>query len=150
MAEKTGTILIVDDQADAARMVGAVLETGGHNVGHADSAAAALTDLEARQPDLILLDLHMPGMGGLEACKALRSRLPRDFPIIFLTAEDKVATVRACLEAGGDDYVVKGSPRVVLEKVESWLDRADRLNFDVLRARTLASLEDVLPAAPER
>lgn len=76
------------------------------------------------RPKLIVLDIMMPGMDGIEVCKRTRRTLGDEVPIIFLSALDTRETVRACLEAGGDDYVIKSeSLAKLVERAEFWTRR---------------------------
>ncbi len=98
-------ILVVDDEAEIRRALRIALEARGYTVVAAASGEEALTAAERARPEVVLLDLLMPGMGGLEACKRLRARSP--VPIIVLSVmgheQDKVAA----LDAGADDYLTK-------------------------------------------
>ena len=102
------TILIVDDQEQNLRIVGTVLTMMGYEIIAATSAEQAFKRLSARTPDLILLDLLMPGIDGLETCRRLKAD-PRwaDLPVIFLSAADDKNLVVQALESGGVDYVTK-------------------------------------------
>lgn len=106
--EDTGTILIVDDSPDNLNVLMGLLGKAGYRVRPALSGEIALRAVEARPPDLILLDVRMPGMDGYETCKRLQAnKLSRDIPVIFISAmqdtEDKLAGFRA----GGVDYIAK-------------------------------------------
>ena len=114
-AEKP-TVLVVDDQEPNLRLVGDLLTgTMGYEVVVASNGQQALRRIEARIPDLILLDVLMPGLSGIETCQRIRERPEwRDIPIIFLSAaDDKTLIVRA-LETGGVDYVTKPFSRAEL------------------------------------
>jgi two-component system sensor histidine kinase/response regulator len=101
-------ILVVDDQETNLRVVGTVLTQAGFEVVAATSGAQALKRLEARMPDLVLLDLLMPEMDGIETCRRLKadSRFT-DLPVIFLSAADDAQHVVQALESGGVDYITK-------------------------------------------
>lgn len=101
-------ILVIDDQEDNIRIVGTLLAMMGYEVVPATTAAQAFKRLEAAAPDLVLLDLLMPGCDGLEVCRQLKSD-PRwtDLPVIFLSAADDKNLVVQALESGGVDYVTK-------------------------------------------
>lgn len=101
-------ILVVDDQAPNIQAVGALLLQGGHDVMPALSGEQALQRCEQRTPDLVLLDMRMPGMDGFEVCTRLRE-LPRtrDVPVIFLTAAHEREVLVKAFEAGAVDYVTK-------------------------------------------
>jgi two-component system, OmpR family, KDP operon response regulator KdpE len=101
----TGRILVVDDQAKIRRFMRSTLVSEGYEVSEAKTGEAALEGLREMRPDLIVLDMNMPGMGGLEACRAIRR--DSNVAIVMLTVrnleEDKVAA----LDAGADDFVTK-------------------------------------------
>jgi two-component system sensor histidine kinase/response regulator len=101
-------ILVVDDQEANLRVVGTVLTQAGFEVVPATSGAQALKRLEARMPDLVLLDLLMPDMNGIETCRRIKadSRFT-DLPVIFLSAADDSQHVVQALESGGVDYITK-------------------------------------------
>ncbi|MCC6233566.1 MAG: hybrid sensor histidine kinase/response regulator [Verrucomicrobiales bacterium] len=101
-------ILVVDDQPANIQVVGSVLGKLGHEIIPASDGATALRRIGLRRPDLILLDLLMPGMDGCEVCQALKaSPEHRDIPVIFLSAADDKDFIVRALEAGGVDYVTK-------------------------------------------
>jgi two-component system sensor histidine kinase/response regulator len=101
-------ILVVDDQPTNIQMVGSVLGRLGHEILPARDGEAALKRVAVRPPDLILLDLLMPGMDGFEVCRQLKaSRAWRDIPIIFLSAADDKDLIVRALNAGGVDYITK-------------------------------------------
>jgi two-component system sensor histidine kinase/response regulator len=101
-------ILVVDDQEQNLRVVGTVLTMMGYEIVLATSAEQAFKRLAARTPDLILLDLLMPGVDGLEACRRLKSDgRYADVPVIFLSAADDKNLVVQALESGGVDYLTK-------------------------------------------
>jgi len=101
-------ILVVDDEPKNIQVVGALLIKHGHEVIAADSGPQALAKLAAVKPDLILLDVMMPGMTGFELCRILQADPEtRDIPIIFLSAAADKSFVIAALQNGGVDYIAK-------------------------------------------
>ena len=98
-------ILVVDDEPQIRRMMRATLTSTGHQVDEARTGEEALEKFRAFLPDLVLLDLNMPGMGGLEACRELRNG--SDVPIIILTVRNAEKEKVEALDAGADDYVCK-------------------------------------------
>ena len=98
-------ILVVDDEPQIRRMMRATLTGSGHQVDEARTGEEALEKFRAFLPDLVLLDLNMPGMGGLEACRAMR--VGSDVPIIILTVRNAEKEKVEALDAGADDYVSK-------------------------------------------
>lgn len=106
--EAPARILVVDDQSPNIQVVGNVLGKLGYEIVPASNGATALKRLALRLPDLILLDVLMPGMDGLEVCRRIRDRQEwRDIPIIFFSAADDKELIVRALEAGGVDYVTK-------------------------------------------
>ncbi len=98
-------ILVGDDEPQIRRMMRATLTGTGHQVDEARTGEEALEKFRAFLPDLVLLDLNMPGMGGLEACRELRNG--SDVPIIILTVRNAEKEKVEALDAGADDYVCK-------------------------------------------
>jgi len=101
-------ILVVDDQPANIQIVGAVLGKLGHEIIPASDGATALKRVALRMPDLILLDLLMPGMNGCEACLKLKLNPEwKDIPVIFLSASDDKDLIVRALNSGGVDYITK-------------------------------------------
>jgi two-component system KDP operon response regulator KdpE len=98
-------ILVVDDEPQIRRMMRATLSGSGHQVDEARTGEEALEKFRAFLPDLVLLDLNMPGIGGLETCRELRNG--SDVPIIILTVRNTEKEKVEALDAGADDYVCK-------------------------------------------
>ena len=110
------TALIVDDHPIARRGLSTVLRegVGVHDIIEADSAQDALSLARRREPDLVLLDLHMPGsLPGRELCAQLRAALP-DASIVVVTAFDRVSEIRDCLLAGANGCLLKDTAEVDL------------------------------------
>ncbi|WP_283139614.1 response regulator transcription factor [Rhizohabitans arisaemae] len=119
----TARILVVDDDPTVADVVARYLERDGHQVECVGDGAEALHRALANPPDLLVLDLMLPGVDGLQICRKLRERWP--VPVIMLTAlGDEIDRVVG-LETGADDYVTKPfSPRELALRVQSVLRRA--------------------------
>jgi DNA-binding response OmpR family regulator len=115
-------ILVVDDEQIVSEVVGTYLRKEMYDVEIADNGAQALRVAKEWHPDLVILDLMLPGIDGLEVCRQLRKE--RDIPIIMLTAKGEETDRVIGLELGADDYVVKPfSPRELLARVKSVLRR---------------------------
>ena len=99
------TILVVDDEPQIRRVLRATLSSNGYEVIEAKSGQEAIEMVVTERPDLILLDVNMPGMSGLEACNKIRMSF--DGPIIMVTVRNTERDKIAALDAGADDYVVK-------------------------------------------
>jgi two-component system KDP operon response regulator KdpE len=98
-------ILVVDDEPQIRRVMRATLSSQGYVISEAKSGEEALELMRKERPDLILLDVNMPGLGGLETCREIRRA--SDAPIIMLTVRNAERDKVAALDAGADDYVVK-------------------------------------------
>src|SRR5882672_1152104 len=118
-----GRVLVVDDDLTVRDVVRRYLELGGHQVSLADNGEDALRWIERNDPDLVVLDLMLPGIDGLEVCRRLRQRSA--VPVVMLTALGEEENRIAGLELGADDYVTKPfSPRELALRVSSVLRRA--------------------------
>jgi two-component system alkaline phosphatase synthesis response regulator PhoP len=117
-----GTILVVDDEPKIVKQARDYLERDGFCVFTANDGATALAVARHERPDLVVLDLNLPGMDGLDVCRALRRQ--SDVPIIMLTARVDEADRLIGLELGADDYVTKPfSPRELVARVRAVLRR---------------------------
>jgi DNA-binding response OmpR family regulator len=119
-------IVVADDDADIRDLVGFKLRQAGHDVETVEDGAAAVAAAQASRPDLVILDVMMPGMGGLDATRALRldPGLAR-VPVILLTARAQESDIEQGFGAGADDYVVKPfSPRELASRVAAVLARS--------------------------
>ncbi len=103
--EKRRLILVVDDEQELLDMVSSTLELEGYDVATATDGESALALVEERRPDLVLLDIKMPGLNGFEVLRIIRERY--DTPVIMITAVRDALSVRDALEIGADDYVRK-------------------------------------------
>ncbi len=117
-------MLVVDDDLTVAGVVVGYLDRAGHRAVHVTDGRKALEAISADLPDLVLLDLMLPEIDGLEVCRQVRAE-HRDLPIIMLTALGEADERIAGLEVGADDYVTKPfSPRELILRIESVLRRA--------------------------
>jgi two-component system phosphate regulon response regulator PhoB len=119
------SILVVEDEEDIRELLKYNLEKEGFQVFGAATGEAALQAVRDRLPDLILLDLMLPGLDGLEVCRKIRGEAQtRHLPIIMLTAKGEEADIVTGLELGADDYITKPfSPRVLLARLRAALRR---------------------------
>ncbi|HZN17972.1 MAG TPA: response regulator, partial [Micromonosporaceae bacterium] len=102
----TGRILVVEDDERVAASLRRALEYAGFAVGLASDGPAALARAARDRPDLVILDVMLPGLGGLDVCRALRAAGGESM-VLMLTARDATADRVAGLDAGADDYLVK-------------------------------------------
>ena len=120
----TQKILVVDDEPEIVKLVRAYLEHAGFSVVTANEGHQALAVFRHERPNLVILDLNLPGLDGLDVCRALRR--DTDIPIIMLTARLEETDRLIGLELGADDYVVKPfSPREIVARVRAVLRRAE-------------------------
>ena len=121
-------ILVVEDDPDIAQLIAHYLEKAGHTAECLTSGAAVIPHARVTVPDLVLLDLMLPGMDGLMVCQALRAqRETAGIPIIMLTARVEEGDRIAGLELGADDYVTKPfSPGELTARITALLRRAQR------------------------
>jgi DNA-binding response OmpR family regulator len=118
-------ILIVDDDALMRRSLAFNLEQAGFHANTADSAESALSQVRLEKPDLVLLDINLPGMDGLDAMHQLKDQF--DVPVIFLTARRRELDEALGLELGGDDYITKPFDfNVLVAHIKAVLRRFDR------------------------
>lgn len=119
-------VLVVDDDRTLAEVVVGYLERAGHRAASVADGPAALSVLASHLPDLIVLDLMLPGIDGLQVCRRVRAAHP-GLPIVMLTALNEAEDRIAGLEVGADDYVAKPfSPRELVLRIDSVLRRARR------------------------
>ncbi|MGP4003416.1 response regulator transcription factor [Streptomyces sp. 8N706] len=141
-----GRVLVVDDDPTVAEVVAGYLDRAGFSVERAADGPAALARAEARWPDLVVLDLMLPGMDGLEVCRRLRGKGP--VPVIMLTARGDEDDRILGLEIGADDYVTKPfSPRELVLRVESVLRRSRAAADERTGGRLGAAGIEIDPAA---
>ncbi len=108
MSDIRQKILIVDDEMDALLALKVALETQGYNIAEAKDGYEAIDKVRSEIPDLILLDLMIPGIDGFEVCRQLKSNpMYKHIPIIMLTARGEVDDKVEGIELGADDYVTK-------------------------------------------
>jgi two-component system response regulator MprA len=137
------SVLVVDDDAPVRRMLERTLGAEGYDVRAAPDGGAALAAVERAAPDLVVLDVAMPGLDGLAVARRLRGKRLTT-PILLLTARDAVADRVAGLDAGADDYLVKPfAPEELLARVRALLRRGrtqpDTLAFGDLTLDTTAA-----------
>ena len=120
------TLLIIEDEPELVRVLRSYLEQAGFSVLTALRGDTGLTTWEDKHPDLVILDLNLPGMDGLDVARRIRQNEIRRTPIIMLTARADEIDQLTGLELGADDYIPKPfSPRIVVARVNALLRRSD-------------------------
>jgi len=125
-------IMVVDDDQDLAEMLGIVLTGAGFEVDLVNSGDQVMTIFDSHEPDLVLLDVMLPGLSGIEVCKIIREKSM--VPIVMLTAKGDSYDVVKGLEAGADDYVVKPfNPSELVARIKVRLRRSNTESSTILR-----------------
>lgn len=129
MNSENAKVLIVDDEPDIIELVGYILKKEGLNVVSATNGVSAIDLAETENPDLIILDVMMPDMDGMEVCYELRSRSKFNSTLItFLTARSEDYSQIAGFEAGADDYITKPiRPKTLVARINAILKRRKKL-----------------------
>lgn len=128
------SVLVVDDDAHIREVIAFALRRAGFEVATANDGAAALRRIEQEAPELVILDILMPELDGLEVCRAVRAGPPnrRHVPILFLSSKDDEVDRIVGLELGADDYIGKPfSPRELVARVKAQFRRLDKLADEV-------------------
>ena len=164
MSKEKERILLVDDEEDILNLVKYNLEREGYKVETVTSGEAAVRSARENIPDLILLDLMLPGMDGLDVCRILKNdKDVSKTPIVMLTAKGEDSDIVTGLELGADDYITKPfSPRVLIARVKTVLRRDSRteegksplikiddLEIDTVRHRVTTGTEKIDLTATE-
>jgi len=147
-----GRVLVVDDDAALAEMLGIVLRGEGFAPSHVADGEHALAAFRDTKPDIVLLDLMLPGMSGLDVCRAIRAE--SGIPIVMLTAKSDTIDIVLGLESGADDYVVKPfKPKELVARVRARLRRSENdvpenlsvgeIHIDVLGHQVVRGAEQI-------
>jgi two-component system alkaline phosphatase synthesis response regulator PhoP len=138
------TVLVIEDERELSRVLAAYLEQAGYTVLTADRGDSGLSSWQHNKPDMVLLDLNLPGMDGLDVARAIRRA--GDTPLIMVTARVEEIDRLIGLELGADDYITKPfSPREVVARVKTVLRRAGAAEI-VQQIIRIANLEIDLDA----
>ena len=134
MSSSTQSVLVVEDEASIASFVSLYLKNAGYEVRTASNGTEALASAQSEQPSLIVLDLMLPDIDGIEICRRIRQK--SDVPILMLTARDEDVDKIIGLEVGADDYMTKPfNPRELVARVKSILRRSGARAEGAARAR---------------
>ncbi len=141
MSKSTKTIVLAEDDPKHRRLYTDCLGANGFNVMAAANGLEALSLLHRVQPRLVLLDIIMPELNGIETCSRARLLIGHKTPIVFLTSLDYADHVKKGIEAGGDGYILKSSPlEVLLERVRYWTGPLARGKAERRRERALEEM----------
>ena len=129
-----GRVLVVDDDAALAEMLGIVLRNEGFESRVSATGDQAMADFRDYRPDLVLLDLMLPGKDGIDVCREIRSE--SGVPIVMLTAKNDTVDVVVGLESGADDYIVKPfKPKELVARIRARIRRFDEPGPETLSIR---------------
>src|SRR5579862_6884279 len=124
-------VLVVDDDPALSEMLGIVLRNEGFDPSFVGDGDQALTAFRATKPDLVLLDLMLPGTDGVDVCRAIRAE--SGIPIVMLTARSDTLDVVIGLESGADDYILKPfKPKELVARMRARLRRNDDADHEAL------------------
>ena len=142
LSPKPSHLLVVEDDHELASLIQEYLAKNGFNVDVVGNGLEAVTFIKRKQPDLVILDIMLPGISGMDVCKEVRPHFLA--PILMLTALDEDIDQMLGLELGADDYVIKPiKPRLLLSRVRALLRRAEQNQ----RAPSPHVVSNVLPQA---
>lgn len=153
-------ILIVDDSKSVRKIIAGVIQDAGHDIDFAISGEEAVDAYKKDKPDLVLMDVEMPGMGGYEAARKMREydlelgngekNIEHWVPIIFLSGRVDDTSIAAGLDCGGDDYLVKPTSKIVLTSKINAMQRISEMRKDLIKTtKELAVLNHKLYATNE-
>jgi CheY-like chemotaxis protein len=144
----SGPVLLVEDDPFHQRIFAEALERAGYAVAVSAFGEDAPRLCDVHGPRLVILDIKLPGIDGIEACRRIRRQYSTGVPILFVTGSDTLETMREGIEAGGDDFMVKGARlQTYLERVGYWLTRGRLSPHE--RAAILAKVAGPGRTAPE-
>ena len=136
-----GMIVLAEDDSRLRNLYTKALTAAGYTVLSASNGVEAIILLGKVTPKLVLLDIMMPCMNGIEACKRVRGIVGVDVPIIFLSTLDRLDVLRGCVAAGADDYLIKSdSLQTLVERINQWTRRGGK---GQLAERRRQMLDDV-------
>ncbi len=143
-----GLIVLAEDDVLMRRLYVDTLEEAGFSVLAAADGLEALSLLSRVTPRLVILDIMMPKLNGIETCERARKIIGNDIPILFLSALDQIVILRDCLAAGGDDYLIKSnSIESLIERIHTWRRHAKRQGMHARREKLLQDLNAKLGSA---
>jgi DNA-binding response OmpR family regulator len=137
-----GTVLVVDDDAAFRALVAGILGRAGYRITEAASGEEALETARRDHPDVVLLDVRLPGLSGHEVCRKLRNEVEDSLPVLFISGERVESFDRvAGFLVGGDDYLVKPfAPDELLERIRALVRRAHGQSTLTSREREVVNL----------
>jgi len=139
-----GMIVLAEDDPKLRKLYTATLTAAGYHVLTAGDGAEVIELLSKVAPKLVLLDIMMPRMNGIDACKRVRGIVGDDVPILFLSTLDRLDVLRDCMAVGADDYLIKtDSLQTLVERIKQWTRRSGK---GQIAERRKQKLDDVARA----
>ncbi len=128
MTQTKKRILFIEDEEDVRNAVQFILEGEGYEFFGAANGPEGIAKISKYDIDLLLLDIHMPGIDGFEVCRAIKSEPSIDLPVIFISCFSEASNIARGFSLGADDYVIKPfEPNDLVNRVKRVLDKYDRL-----------------------
>ncbi len=147
----SGLILVVEDEPTQRRAYVEALKARGFLVVGASTGEEASRLFPQYMPRLVILDVNLPGIGGTEVCRRIRRQHGRSVTIIFITSNDRLEILHECIEAGGDDFLIKGvTINGVLERVSYWMHAPARSLQPGQRDSILKNVQSAIGDAPAK
>lgn len=141
----SGLIIVVDDDPNFRKLYSDFLTVHGYTVMTSKSGAHAMKLLLNCTPKVLILDISMPGMDGIETCKQIRQFHGSDLPIVFLTSFTDIDKLRDCLHAGGDDYLIKSDKLdSILERIKFWSAAPNRQEARLRRTEVMREVDNTI------
>ncbi|MFW8602246.1 response regulator [Desulfobacterota bacterium M19] len=149
---RRGNVLVVEDDEDIQQLIIFNLSKANYLVKCVDSGEEALQQIGAEKPDIILLDIMLPGMSGLEVCRAIRRiNSIKEIPVIMLTSKNEDEDIVAGLDIGADDYITKPfSPRIIVARINTVLRRKSQTQYQNPPSEESRIVVDSLIIDPEK
>lgn len=146
----SGLIVVVEDDPVVRQFYQEGLGAAGYTVMMAANGEDGLNLLNTHKPRVIILDINLPGIDGIEVCTRAKKQLFGSVPILFVTTNDTLKVLHDCIAAGGDDFLIKGAPlRVILERCAYWSLSSTRTLADRQRTKALQRVKDHMTRSPE-
>ncbi|MBI1776243.1 MAG: response regulator [Proteobacteria bacterium] len=143
-----GLILVVEDDSLQRKLYVDALTANGYQAVNAQTGERAISLLAHYVPKLVILDINLPGIGGVEVCRRIRAQLGSAVSVIFFTSSDRLAVLRQGIEAGGDDFLTKGvGVSGMLERVGYWMHARARSLEPAQRDNILKNVTNAIAAA---
>jgi DNA-binding response OmpR family regulator len=141
-AMSSGLIIIAEDNATQRKLYCEFLESRGFTVVAANNGHEALALLQTLRPKVLILDVMMPELDGIETCRRVREQLGTNLPIVFLTAADELDKLDDCMRAGGNDYLIKtASLEHILARISYWARPTSIWSNEQRRKQVLAAVK---------